>query len=221
METQEREIRLTDSQRGETRQRIIAAASEEFAQRGYANARVRHIVDQAQVNVAAINYHFGGKEGLYRATLAHLTQQRAAPRPAVQRRGRTGRERLERRIFNLLERHLLKSEGAVLGRILAHEAMNPTRNLEDVIAETLRPEIDYLRSLLAEIAPGASQEAITHGAVGVLGQCLLYQFAQPALMRVFPSMPQGKELCRGVSVLVAGSAIAALSDGRAAAGDKR
>src|SRR5437660_1387164 len=96
-----------EAPKGETRQRLIAAASEEFAQRGFANARVRHIVGQARANLAAVNYHFGGKEGLYRATLQYLAERRPLPRQPAQRRGRTPREQLERRVYGLLERFLM------------------------------------------------------------------------------------------------------------------
>ena len=197
--------------RSETRLRLLAAASEEFAQRGYANARVRHIVDQAKVNLAAVNYHFGGKEGLYRATLAHLAERRAADNaPIAQRRGRTPRARLERHVFSLLERYL-EPHGAVLGRILAHEAMNPTTHLEGLIAESLGPELGYLRKLLAEAVPAASAAAVELAAIGVLGQCLLYQFAHPALGRVQPALPQGKTLCRAVSRHVAAMTLGGLT----------
>ena len=52
-----------------TREKIIKAASRAFALNGYEGASVRTIVAEAQVNQAAINYHFGSKEGLYRAVL--------------------------------------------------------------------------------------------------------------------------------------------------------
>src|SRR5260370_8086359 len=52
-----------------TREKIIKAASHAFARNGYEGASIRAIVAEADVNQAAINYHFGSKEGLYRAVL--------------------------------------------------------------------------------------------------------------------------------------------------------
>ena len=47
-----------------TREKIIKAASHAFARDGYEGASIRAIVAEAGVNQAAINYHFGSKEGL-------------------------------------------------------------------------------------------------------------------------------------------------------------
>lgn len=202
------------TQAGRTRLRLLAAASEEFAQRGFANARVRHIVDQAQVNLAAINYHFGGKDGLYRATLAHLVSHVGAAQPGVNRRGRSPEQRLRRRIHGMLDRFLLKPSGSSLGRILAHEAMNPTSHVDDVVAEALRPELEVVAALLAEVAPpGTPMEDIRMAAIGVLGQCLLYQFAHPALRRAFPGVPDGRALCRDASEHIARMTVAGLRGG--------
>ena len=52
-----------------TREKIIKAASDAFARNGYEGASIRTIVAEADVNQAAISYHFGSKEGLYRAVL--------------------------------------------------------------------------------------------------------------------------------------------------------
>src|SRR4029450_9101234 len=52
-----------------TRDKIIKAASRAFAVNGYEGASIRAIVAEPDVNQAAINYHFGSKEGLYRAVL--------------------------------------------------------------------------------------------------------------------------------------------------------
>ena len=51
----------------ETRQRLIAAATEVFGRLGFEAASTRAIADAAGANLAAIPYHFGGKEGLYLA----------------------------------------------------------------------------------------------------------------------------------------------------------
>ncbi len=56
--------RLRDAER--TRERILDAALAEFADKGYAGARVRQIAERAGVNAQLISYYFGGKEGLYR-----------------------------------------------------------------------------------------------------------------------------------------------------------
>jgi len=40
-----------------------------FAERGYEGTSIRAIVAKARVNQAAINYHFAGKDGLYREVL--------------------------------------------------------------------------------------------------------------------------------------------------------
>jgi AcrR family transcriptional regulator len=66
----------------ETRERILEAAQELFAEKGYDATSVRDITSRAGCNVAAVNYHFGGKEKLYveafRAMLGGLRDQRLA-----------------------------------------------------------------------------------------------------------------------------------------------
>ncbi|SDS42098.1 TetR/AcrR family transcriptional regulator [Microlunatus soli] len=59
--------RIRDAER--TRNRLLDAALDEFAGRGYAGARVSAIADRAGVNKQLISYYFGGKQGLYRALL--------------------------------------------------------------------------------------------------------------------------------------------------------
>jgi AcrR family transcriptional regulator len=47
-----------------TRDRILGAAEELFAQRGFEGASLRQLTTAAGVNLAAVNYHFGSKEKL-------------------------------------------------------------------------------------------------------------------------------------------------------------
>lgn len=50
----------------DTKRKILEAAEVEFAENGYGGASVREITRRANVNLAAINYHFGNKESLYK-----------------------------------------------------------------------------------------------------------------------------------------------------------
>ena len=49
-----------------TRERLIEAGTRLFAERGFKRVSVREICCEARANVAAVNYHFGDKLGLYR-----------------------------------------------------------------------------------------------------------------------------------------------------------
>lgn len=62
--------------RGEdTSRRILDAALALFAAEGFDGASTRAIAEQAGVNLPAIQYYFGSKEGLYRAAIAHVGEQ--------------------------------------------------------------------------------------------------------------------------------------------------
>ena len=49
----------------ETRERLLSTAERLFAERGFSKVTIREICKSARANVAAVNYHFNGKKGLY------------------------------------------------------------------------------------------------------------------------------------------------------------
>src|SRR5579863_2723070 len=55
----------------ETRRRVLAAAEQLFAERGIEGVSIRDITNAAHVNLAAINYHFGTKQGLAAEVFKH------------------------------------------------------------------------------------------------------------------------------------------------------
>lgn len=66
-----RTVRVQESWRGsETQGRLLDSAEESFMERGFEATTLRQITAAAKVNLAAVNYHFGGKEALFEAVLA-------------------------------------------------------------------------------------------------------------------------------------------------------
>ena len=55
---------------GDTKRRLLEATAVLFIEHGYEALLLRQITERAEANLAAVNYHFGGKEGLMRALLA-------------------------------------------------------------------------------------------------------------------------------------------------------
>ncbi|TVP55269.1 MAG: TetR/AcrR family transcriptional regulator, partial [Halomonadaceae bacterium] len=56
----------------ETVDRILDAAEELFAERGFSETSLRMITSHARVNLAAVNYHFGSKKALIQAVFARF-----------------------------------------------------------------------------------------------------------------------------------------------------
>src|SRR5947209_14525298 len=61
----------TDRENVETRRRLLEAAGEVFAEQGFRSATIRDICQLAKANVAAVNYHFRDKQGLYTSVLQY------------------------------------------------------------------------------------------------------------------------------------------------------
>jgi TetR/AcrR family transcriptional regulator, regulator of cefoperazone and chloramphenicol sensitivity len=185
------QIQRLSAQDGEIPRRLIDAASEEFARHGFAGTRVRDIVRAADVNLASVNYYFGGKEGLYAATLKELAVQRSGEYPSAPAapKGEGTRDALQRHVMALLDRFVDRNGESTLGRILAHESMNPTPYFDLLVADILGPELERLRGMVLRMGAGKlDSEAASRCALSIVGQCLFYLFARGAVDRLFPRL---------------------------------
>lgn len=63
-----------------TKDRILGAAEELFAQSGFAGTSLRQVTSRADVNIAAVNYHFGSKENLVNEVFRRRMDEMSAQR---------------------------------------------------------------------------------------------------------------------------------------------
>ncbi|MBE0558206.1 MAG: TetR/AcrR family transcriptional regulator, partial [Proteobacteria bacterium] len=109
-----------------TRGKLLAAAGEIFAEKGFRNATVAEICLKAGTNVAAVNYHFGSKETLYREAWRHVFAQSMAAHPpdGGVAADAPPEERLRGQVTSLLDR--IVDENNREFRIMQREFSNPT-----------------------------------------------------------------------------------------------
>jgi AcrR family transcriptional regulator len=171
-----------------TRERIMKAAERLFAERGYDATSIRAIVAKARVNQAAINYHFDGKDGLYRevlrAAFRALTEQQlehADDMKAMSREAALA-EFIRRQLRPLLGR----DEYSRHMRILNWETVRPTAVFRKLLSEEAAPFVGLAVELVRRFQPEADQRTLVAAAVWLLGQCSVFlrnreQLAEPPL----------------------------------------
>jgi TetR/AcrR family transcriptional regulator, regulator of cefoperazone and chloramphenicol sensitivity len=125
-----------------TRERILAAAGRLFARQGFQPTTVQQICRQAGANIAAVNYHFGGKGELYLAVW----------RCAVERTEARGRladdlppaDWLRGFIRQRIETIFADGPGGWLPRLVSLEMENPTAHharIERMVLEPVRARV--------------------------------------------------------------------------------
>lgn len=175
---------------GATRERLIDAGLDAFGLYGFDGASTRDIAARAGVNIAAIPYHFGGKEGLHRAVAQHIVDsiganlaplldaiemrlQGEALSPALARR--MLHQALERAADTLLGR----PEAARWARFVIREQMDPTASFA-VLYGGLMGRAHTLLTALYAAASGRDADApeTIARAFAVIGQLLVFRMAR-------------------------------------------
>ncbi len=163
-----------------TKVRLLEAAGEEFAHKGYECARIRTICDRAEANVAAVNYHFGDKEQLYvEAVLDAHRCGNLAPERDYECNG-TPAEQLRCYIHSFLGNVLAINQPDDWRRqLMLREMIEPTSASDILIRERIRPRFEHLRHILRMFCANADERKLNALAFSVIGQCLHYRMARP------------------------------------------
>ena len=179
-----------------TEQRLLEAAGEIFAEHGYRAATVRQICEKAGANVAAVNYHFGDKEGLYMAVLRSVPDAQAQKYPANAQSNTdaTAAEKLRAYIQSLLGRVFDEGRPGWHTKIIARELSEPTRSLDTLLEEVARPLHQELASIIRELLDSeVGNEVVRLCTLSVMSQCVYYQHSRSVIRRLYPEQRYGAE----------------------------
>jgi AcrR family transcriptional regulator len=181
----------------DTRNRVLEAAGQVFADRGYEAATIRGICDLAGANIAAVNYYFHDKKSLYLAACieAQCVREDAVPMPEWPA-GTPAPERLRGFIHTFLRRLLEDERPAWHRQLMLREMATPTEACGKVVEDYIRPMAMILKGILIEMLPAGTteDEAFVVG-FSIVAQCLFYHLHEPIASRLM-----GEEAYRQLSI---------------------
>jgi AcrR family transcriptional regulator len=160
----------------ETHDRLLKAAERLFADRGFKKVTVRDICRAARANVAAVNYHFGDKLGLYREVMQSAIDGMRGTNEAARQAGagQPAEEQL-RCYIAIFVRRVLTPGNDTIHKLINREMNDPTPALDALVEQGVRPRVEYLAGLVAEIIGGApTDQRVLRCVAGVQAQVLSY-----------------------------------------------
>jgi AcrR family transcriptional regulator len=185
---------LNPAHQADTRERLLKAAMEVFAEHGFEAATIREICRRANANVAAVHYHFGDKKRLYAAifdtVFAMLRERRTSFLPG----NAPPEERLRTYIRALFE-EIFYCDGDArrctqLSAIYLMEMAHPTEVLDRVVADHMRRDAEELYSIVGTLLGGTcGKDQVIDCSASVVGQILYYYHAEPIISRLHPNRP--------------------------------
>ena len=145
-----------------TKQRLLNAACSIFAEKGYQAATVSEICEQADANIAAVNYHFGDKKSLYMESFRHLFQLSDETYPRTAPPGADAEQWL--RCFVRRRIHCIFDDGpaGLLPKLLHKEMGQPTEIHQQLRNELIEPMRNQVKEkVLQFLGPETTEEELS------------------------------------------------------------
>ena len=177
----------------DTRARLLAAAGEVFAEHGFRAATVREICARAKANVAAVNYHFQGKRGLYDAVVRMAIERMQQTTEAAQEAGRgmPASGQLAAYVSVFLQR-VIPHRDSWIHQLMVRELAEPTPALQLVVREVLEPRARYLTRVIASLMQLRTDDLrVQRAVVSVHSQCFAAIDSRLPVAAFSPTTPAG------------------------------
>ncbi|MFB6345503.1 MAG: TetR/AcrR family transcriptional regulator [bacterium] len=169
---------MVDSKQ-QTRDELLETALDLFAQQGYRSTTVAQICDEADVNIASVNYHFGSKEGLYREVWRSRLDEELSNRPDDSNdfSELNPEDRLRKRIHLAVKRHLSLGEPGKFTSMIMHEMNNPTELVDTVIENFVSPiRQDFLEDVADLLRKDPEDRSVRFTVLSIFNQCFGLRF---------------------------------------------
>jgi AcrR family transcriptional regulator len=166
----------------ETQQRLLEAAGEIFAEKGFEGGTVREICKRAGANVAAVNYYFRDKERLYIEAVKHAVCGPPEGPPLDWPEGTPPAEKLRDFIRFLLTRLMDPRKPAWHARLLMRELTQPSGACAELVRDYIEPKSNLLQGILRDLLPpGTPRSKSFLTAFSIVGQCHFYCSHKPII----------------------------------------
>ena len=172
----------------ETRQRVLQTAARLFSESGFKRVTVREICREAEANVASVNYHFRDKLGLYGEVVQLAIEVMRSASAASVEAGKGGSAEAKLRAHVRVYLHHIVDDGRIswIHKLMSREMTDPTPALDLVIDQGIRPRLEYLSGVVAELLGCAVTDTrVLRCIASIQGQCLLY-LTTPVRDRLMP-----------------------------------
>ena len=182
---------MNDTPDVNTKDALLIAAMEVFADKGFDAATVRDICGKANANVAAVNYHYGGKDALYVAVLEEIfpseENEQIATDPSL-----PPEERLHQYLSTMVKEIYERADGLITQRwaIFLRELAKPSLNLDFIVRRQVQSRVNELRSIVAQIlGPDVPDHTLAFASSSIWALMLDHVIIQPILDRLTPKRP--------------------------------
>ncbi len=158
---------------GTTKEKLLAAASDVFIEKGFRDATVFDICARAEANISAVNYYFGSKEALYQEAWRHAFTGsiKAHPQDGGVSETAPAAERLRGQLTALIERIADKNNKDFF--ISQMEMVNPTGLLAEVMKSELIPMREKTLAVVRELlGPEATEQQVAYCETCVISMCI-------------------------------------------------
>ena len=159
----------------DTRERLLDAAEGLFAENGFASVSIRDIAATADVNIAAVNYHFQSKDNLYHEVLRRVMKAKSDRYTrALQASSAASPDSLESAIGTFFRTHfedtLKHQSGRNFLKLLVRELHDGNRLASIELESLVRPMWDELGRSLAQAEPRLTADQIAWAIGSIHGQ---------------------------------------------------
>ena len=155
----------------ETRKRLLNAACEIFAEKGYRNAKVAEICRRAGANVAAVNYYFGDKATLYAEAWQHAFNEHVMPESGVPVKTSPD-DQLRNHIHSLIQNFMEKGLQGYFTRLYLMELANPTGLIQDSWHDMIEPRRQKLLGIIRKIlGVETTNDVVLFCELSIISQC--------------------------------------------------